>query len=65
MPANLDIYIGPAAGVATSMLWTGTSLLFTAAARRVGTTTVNFLRLAMAVVLLGVTHRLMTGAWRP
>lgn len=65
MPANLDIYSGPAAGVATSMLWTATSLLFTAAAKRVGTTTVNIFRITLAVVLLGVTHRLLTGAWIP
>ena len=65
MLANLDIYIGPSAGVATSMLWTATSLLFTAAAKRVGTTTVNIVRITLAVVLLGVTHRLMTGAWIP
>ena len=65
MPANLDIYIGPAAGVGTSMLWTATSLLFTAAARRVGTTNVNILRLTLAVVLLGATHRLMHGVWIP
>ncbi|MFH1419269.1 MAG: DMT family transporter [Planctomycetota bacterium] len=65
MLANLDIYIGPAAGVVTSMLWTATSLLFTAAARRVGTTIVNIFRITLAVILLGVTHRLMTGAWVP
>ncbi|MBN2559931.1 MAG: DMT family transporter [Phycisphaerae bacterium] len=65
MLANLDIYIGPAAGVATSMLWTGTSLLFTAAAKRVGATTVNIFRITLAVVLLGITHRLMAGAWIP
>jgi len=65
VPANLDIYIGPIAGVGTSVLWTATSLLFTAAARRIGTTTLNIVRITLAVVLLGVTHRLMTGAWIP
>ncbi len=62
---KLDIYIGPAAGVGTSMLWTATSLLFTAAALRLGTTAVNILRLSLAVILLGITHRLMSGMWIP
>ena len=65
MQANLDVYVGPAAGLVTSMLWTGTALLFTAAARRVGTTIVNVCRIALAVILLGITHRLLTGMWVP
>ncbi len=62
---TLDTYIGPAAGLTTSVLWTGTSLLFTAAARRLGTTVLNLYRIGLAVVLLGVTHRLLTGQWIP
>jgi drug/metabolite transporter (DMT)-like permease len=59
------MYVGPAAGIATSALWTGTSLFFTAAARRVGPTAVNAARIALAIVLLAVTHRLLAGAWVP
>jgi len=62
---NLNAYVGPAAGVATSALWTATSLLFTAAGRRIGPTTVNAARIALAIVLLGLTHRLLAGAWVP
>ena len=65
MDGDFDSYIGPAAGVLTSVLWTATSLLFTAAARRIGTTTLNTLRIALAVVLLGVTHRVLAGVWTP
>ncbi len=65
MWAGFGIYIGPAAGVATSMLWTATSLLFTAAAKRLGTTLVNVFRITLAVILLGVTHRLLAGSWMP
>ena len=44
----LTAYIGPAAGVATSVCWTGTSLFFTAAGRRLGPTLVNAFRIAFA-----------------
>ncbi len=62
---SVEPYIGPAAGVATSLLWSFTSLFFTAASRRLGAATVNAVRIFMAVTLLGVTHRLLTGTWIP
>lgn len=62
---RLDVYLGPAAGVATSVLWTATSLLFTAAGKRLGPTVVNALRIAIAIVLLGITHRVLAGGWIP
>lgn len=62
---SLGVYLGPAAGVATSILWTATSLLFTAAARRIGTTTLNAFRITLAVMLLAVTHRILSGVWIP
>ncbi len=52
-------YLGLAAGLATSLLWTATSLLFTAAARRIGPTVVNASRLLLAVVLHALTHLLL------
>ena len=61
----LGEYTGHAAGVATALLWTGTSVCFTAASRRLGPTAVNTLRIVVAVALLGVTHRLLAGAWAP
>jgi drug/metabolite transporter (DMT)-like permease len=65
MVLALDAYVGPAAGVATSLLWTATSLLFTAGGRRIGPTAVNASRILLAIVLLTVTHRLLTGGWVP
>ena len=65
MLESLAIYLGAAAGVATSMLWTATSLFFTAAGKRLGPTAVNVVRLWLAVLLLGTTHRLLTGHWIP
>lgn len=61
----LAAYVGSAAGLATSVLWTGTSIFFTAASRRIGPTAVNATRLALAVVLLAVVHRLRFGHWIP
>lgn len=65
MSLDLALYYGPAAGVATSILWTATSLLFTAAGRRIGATLVNSLRIFNAAILLGVTHRLIFHSWIP
>ncbi len=61
----LDPYIGPAAGVGASLLWSFTTLLFTAASRRLGATFVNALRILFAVVWLGLTHRVLAGTWIP
>jgi drug/metabolite transporter (DMT)-like permease len=65
MLESLSPYVGPTAGIATSLLWTGTSLLFTAAGRRLGPTLVNASRIALAIVLLGLTHRVLAGTWLP
>ena len=62
---NFEPYIGHGAGLTTSVLWTVTSLFFTAAARRAGPTVVNTYRIFLAVGLLGVTHKLYAGAWVP
>lgn len=58
-------YTGETAGVATALLWTATSLLFSAAGRRIGPTAVNLSRLSFAIVLLGITHRIWSGNWVP
>ncbi len=61
----MESYIGPLAGLATSALWTATSLFFSAAARRLGVTVLNALRISMAILLLATTHRLFNGFWIP
>lgn len=65
MLEGLASYSGQAAGLATSMLWTGSSLSFTGAARRLGATVVNGYRLGLAVGLHAVTHRWLYGTWFP
>lgn len=62
---NQDALIGGLAGLATSALWVATSLCFTSAGRRIGSTMVNALRLVVAIVLLGATHRLIAETWWP
>ena len=61
----LHVYAGQIAGVGASLLWTITTLFFTAAGKRVGATVVNATRICFACVLLAVTHRCMQGVWIP
>ena len=65
MAFPFDPYIGQAAGVATSVLWSLTTLFFAAASKRLGPAKVNAARILMAVVWLGLTHRLLSGVWVP
>ena len=62
---TMEPYVGHLAGIATAMLWTVTSLLFTAAARRIGTTVLNASRIAFGIILLALTHRMLSGQWVP
>jgi drug/metabolite transporter (DMT)-like permease len=62
---HLAPYIGPLAGVTTSFLWSLTALCFTTAGRRIGPARVNALRIMLAVIWLGLTHRALTGMWIP
>jgi drug/metabolite transporter (DMT)-like permease len=59
--ANLGIL----AGLVTSLCWSFGSVFFTAAVRRLGPTIVNTYRILLAIVLLGLTHRLLSGHWAP
>lgn len=65
MLAILDQYLGHLAGISTSILWVATSLFFTAGGKRLGPTAVNALRIALAVIFLGLTHRLLSHQWIP
>lgn len=65
MPLIPEPFVGHAAGLATSFLWTGSSLLFAAASRRLGPTILNAARLCAAIILLTLTHRFLFGDWFP
>lgn len=56
---------GYLAGLAVSLLWTFTTLFFTAASRRIGPAMVNAARLMVALVLHTIAHRALTGRWLP
>ena len=60
-----DHLVGPLAGLGASLGWLFTSIFFTAAGKRVGATVVNTVRLFVAVVILALMNRVMTGAWLP
>lgn len=56
---------GYLAGLSVSILWTFTTLAFTAAGKRLGPTLVNAARIAAALILHAATHRLLNGHWVP
>jgi drug/metabolite transporter (DMT)-like permease len=57
--------MGDSAAVITACLWTGSSVLFTAAGRRIGFFSVNAYRSLMAVVLLVLAHIFLLGSVLP
>lgn len=57
--------MGEIAALATSFLWSFTSILFTLAGQRVGPVTVNRARLVLAVLYLSLTHLLLYGELWP
>lgn len=57
----MALYIGQIAALATSFLWSATSLLFTAAGERVGSWVVNRVRLLMALVFVTTLHTIIYG----
>jgi len=54
-------YLGEFAALATALCWSVTSIVFTAAGRRIGALQVNLYRLPLAVLLLAVTYFLWVG----
>lgn len=57
--------MGELAALGTSVFWTFTSIQFTLAGRRVGSTTVNRLRLILAALFLSLAHLAMYGELWP
>jgi drug/metabolite transporter (DMT)-like permease len=57
--------IGITAGLATAALWTATAVCFEAAARRIGSSTVNLLRLLIAAVFFVALSLYRTGQLGP
>ena len=62
MDSNL---VGQMAALATSCVWTFSSILFTESVRRIGSLSLNAYRIAAAVGFLGITHVVLLGALLP
>jgi drug/metabolite transporter (DMT)-like permease len=57
--------IGETAAVVTSLLWTISSIFFTAAGKRIGSLTLNAYRTVMAVAFVLIAHAILLGAILP
>jgi drug/metabolite transporter (DMT)-like permease len=57
--------MGESAAILTSCLWTGSSILFTSAGRKIGFFSLNAYRSAIAVGLLGCAHVILLGSILP
>ncbi len=58
-------YLGELASILTAFCWSANSVCFTIAGRRVGSATVNVVRLWIALVAMVVLHLLLTGTFFP
>jgi drug/metabolite transporter (DMT)-like permease len=54
-------YLGELAGLATSVMWAGTSTFFTLAGRKIGSVVLNRVRLVLALIFLVTTHWILFG----
>ena len=63
---SLDsVLLGESAAILVSCFWTGGSLLFTSAGKRVGSFSVNVFRTMIAIALLGCAHVVLLGVLLP
>lgn len=60
-----ESHIGEIAAFATAVCWTATPIAFEAAGKRVGSLTVNFIRLVIAFVLIGIFTLITRGMFLP
>ncbi|GAB4372210.1 MAG: DMT family transporter [Calditrichia bacterium] len=56
-------YIGEIAALTTALCWSLTSIVFTAAGKRIGALQVNLYRLPSAIILLTLTYTLFSGSF--
>jgi drug/metabolite transporter (DMT)-like permease len=65
---NMDYitsHLGELAGLVTALCWTATSMAFESAGKKVGSLSVNLIRLVMALVLLGLFTTITRGHFLP
>ncbi len=61
----MQTYLGEIAALTTALLWALTSILFTFGGRRVGSRTVNRVRLLLATLFLAINHLIAEGTLLP
>lgn len=61
----MENYYGELAGLGTAICWTATSMFFEAAGKRIGSLSVNLIRLFMAFFLLGTVTWITRGYFLP
>lgn len=61
----MEQYYGELAGLGTAICWTATSMFFEAAGKRIGSLSVNLIRLFMAFLLLGTVTWISRGLFLP
>jgi uncharacterized membrane protein len=65
MEQFISNHFGELAALVTAVCWTFTSLSFESAGKRVGSMSVNIIRLLMAIILLGTTQYFRFGYFFP
>jgi drug/metabolite transporter (DMT)-like permease len=58
-------YVGETAGLATAMCWTATAMSFQVATRRIGSLSVNLIRLVLAFLFYMLYSKIFLGHWLP
>jgi drug/metabolite transporter (DMT)-like permease len=62
---HIERFGGEAAALGAASCWVVTSLAFAGAARRIGPTAVNVIRMLLALTLVFAIHRALLGHWLP
>lgn len=61
----MESYTGEIAGLVTAICWTATAMSFQVASRRIGSVSVNLIRLLMAFVFYMIYTKVFMGQWLP
>src|SRR6056297_2639892 len=61
----MEAYIGEIAGLAAAFCWTATAIAFESAGKKIGSLSVNLIRLFMAIFLLGIYTWISRGLFLP
>lgn len=60
-----ETHIGEIAGIGVAICWTISALFFQKAGAKIGSLSVNFIRLLLALIFLSITTYFTRGLWLP